>query len=146
MGNNAEDISKVNNSSSARFLGNCSCLTGDFDHGVRQLDVAAFGVEIVLVLAVESVPVFVCIFFNIPGEGEGGGNTSRSRGTMRRSSDEMLIGIPSATGAEEPLNQEARPLVRSSILMTPSLSPHRNHPNDETKAGATVLQKRGRKR
>jgi hypothetical protein len=42
---------------------------------------------------------------------------------MGSSSNAMLIGIPSATGAEEPLNQEARPLARSSILMTPSLSP-----------------------
>jgi hypothetical protein len=123
VGNNAEDISKVNNSSSARFAGNCSCFTGDFDHGVRQLDVAAFGVEIVLVLAVESILEFVCIFLNFPGEGEGDDNASRFRGTMGRFSDDMLIGIPSATGAEEPLNQEVRPLVRSSILMTPSLSP-----------------------
>ncbi len=119
--NKAEDISKVNNSSSARFAGNCSCFTGDFDHGVRQLDVAAFGIEIVLVLEVGSV--LVCIFLNLPGEGEGDDNASRFRGTMGSSSDDMLIGIPSATGAEEPLNQEARPLVRSSILITPSLSP-----------------------
>lgn len=111
----------MNNSSSARFAGNCSCFTGDLDHGVRQLDVAAFGVEIVLVLTVESV--LACIFLNFPAEGEGDDNASRFRGTMGSSSDDMLIGIPSATGAEEPLNQEASPLVRSSILMTPSLSP-----------------------
>jgi hypothetical protein len=35
----------------------------------------------------------------------------------------MLTGIPTETGAEDPLNQEASPLVLSSIFITPSLSP-----------------------
>lgn len=47
-----------------------------------------------------------------------------SRG--EKSSDDMADpGMPTCTAAEEPVNQEARPRERSSILITPSLSPVR---------------------
>jgi hypothetical protein len=102
---------------------------GDFDdHGVRQLDVAALGVVIVVMLFAESVlDPTVARFRNLAGPGEG--EMSRSLGVIPREerfSDDMAdVGMPTCTGAEEPLNQEARPRERSSTLMTPSLSPVR---------------------
>lgn len=95
---------------------------------MRQLDVAAFGVGVVLILFVESVlDPTVARFRNLAGPGEG--EASRSFGVIsrgERSSDDMADpGMPTCTAAEEPVNQEARPRERSSILITPSLSPVR---------------------
>ena len=105
----------MKSSSSDRFAGKGSGFEGVFAHGARHVDVVA-------VLAVESelVPT-VARFRSLPGEGV----ASRSRGTMETSSDMAGIGIPICTGALDPANQDANPLVRSSTRITPSLSPVR---------------------
>ncbi len=106
----------MKSSSSAKLAGRGSGLEGDLAHGARQ-------VEVVAVLVVESILVpTVGRFRNFPGEGEG--VASRSRGIMGEGSSDMAgIGIPTCTGALDPVNQLASPLVRSSTRITPSLSP-----------------------
>jgi hypothetical protein len=102
-------MSRVKSSSPARFAGRGSGFEGLFVQGARHVDV--LGVES------ELVPT-VARFRSLPGEGV----ASRSRGIVE-SSDMAGIGIPICTGALEPVNHDANPLVRSSTRMTPSLSP-----------------------
>lgn len=125
VGKRAEEMSRVRYSSSLRLAGNCT-VCRDFDgvfgeekNAKRDVEAGALGVEDVLLP--ESVLESVGRFFNFAAGRSGDASREGLEGVKPSCS---MIGIPTATGAEEPVNHDASPpLDRSSTFITPSLSP-----------------------
>jgi len=125
VGKSADEMSSVRYSSSLRLAGNCT-VWRDFDgvfgeekNAKRDVELGALGVEDVLLP--ESVLESVGRFFNFAAGRSGDAPREGLEGVELSCS---MIGIPTATGAEEPVNHDASPpLDRFSTFMTPSLSP-----------------------
>jgi hypothetical protein len=123
-GKRAVEMSRVRYSSSFKLAGNCTVfwvfdgVFGDEKNAKRDVGAGAFGV--LDMLLEESVLDNVGRFFNFAAGRSGDASRDGVEGVEKVS----MVGIPTARGAEEPVNHDASPpLDRSSTFMTPSLSP-----------------------
>ncbi len=126
MGKRADERSRVRYSSSFRLAGSWTVfcgfegVLGEVKNAKRDVDVEA-GFDAGEILLVDSVLGSVGLFFNFAGgrSGEGSREGILDGGEPSCS----MIGNPTWTGADDPVNQDARPRDRSSTFITPSLSP-----------------------
>jgi hypothetical protein len=128
-GKSAVEISRVRNSSSFRELGNCIVWVFEGVLGLeKKLNRDAAGVAVVEalpggdMLEFESRDGSVGLFFSFAPCLSGLGSREE-RFVEAGVKSCSMIGIPTDTGADDPVNQDARPLRGAASFITPSLSP-----------------------